>query len=138
MSLHHSKRFVALAAMLLFFASAFAQDIKDLTWSYAPYPDVETQFTKAPAGYKPVYISTFQRHGSRYLLSDASYTKPLEILETAARGGYLTSMGKELLEDVRKIASDAVGLSGMLLPRGGREHYHIMSRTVSRYPEIFS
>ena len=138
MSLHHSKRFIALAAMLLFFASAFAQDIKDLTWSYAPYPDVETQFTKAPAGYKPVYISTFQRHGSRYLLSDASYTKPLEILETAERGGYLTPMGKNLLEDVRKIASDAVGLSGMLLPRGGREHYHIMSRTVSRYPEIFS
>ena len=127
-----------MVAMLLLFSSAFAQDIRSLTWSYAPYPDVETSFTKAPAGYKPVYISTFQRHGSRYLLSDASYTKPLEILETAERGGYLTPMGKNLLEDVRKIASDAVGLSGMLLPRGGREHNHIMSRTVSRYPEIFT
>lgn len=115
----------------------FGQDVKTLTWSYKPYPDVETSFTKAPAGYKPVYISSFARHGSRYLLSDDSYSKPLEILEAADRGGFLTQTGKELLEDVRKIAADAIGLSGMLLPRGGREHRHIMERTVSRYPEIF-
>ena len=138
MLLNHSKRFFAFTAVLFCFICSFAQDIKSLTWSYAPYPDVETSFTKAPAGYKPIYISTFQRHGSRYLLADDSYSKPLEILETADRGGYLTPMGKNLLEDVRKIASDAIGLSGMLLPRGGREHYHIMTRTVSRYPEIFS
>ena len=138
MSFNHPKRFIAFASVLFCFTYSFAQDIRSLAWSYAPYPDVETSFTKAPAGYKPVYISTFQRHGSRYLLSDDSYSKPLEILETAERGGYLTPMGKNLLEDVRKIASDAIGLSGMLLPRGGREHYHIMTRTVSRYPEIFS
>ena len=114
------------------------QDVRTLTWSYAPYPDVETAWTKAPAGYKPVYISTFSRHGSRYLLSDDNYSKPLEILELAGRGGYLTETGKALLEDVRKIAADAEGNLGMLLPRGGREHRHIMERTVSRYPEIFT
>ena len=114
------------------------QDVRSLTWSYAPYPDVETAYTKAPAGYKPVYISTFSRHGSRYLLSDENYSKPLEILELAGRGGYLTETGKSLLEDVRKIAADAEGNLGMLLPRGGREHRHIMERTVARYPEIFT
>ena len=117
---------------------SYAQDIRTLSWSYKPYPDVETAYTKAPAGYKPVYISTFSRHGSRYLLSDDNYTKPLGILEAAGRGGFLTETGKALLEDVRKIASDAEGNLGMLLPRGGREHRHIMERTVSRYPDIFT
>ena len=126
---------LSLVVMMVFEASA--QDPRSLAWSYKPYPDVETAYTKAPAGYKPVYISTFSRHGSRYLLSDDNYTKPLEILEAAGRGGFLTETGKSLLEDVRKIAADAVGNSGMLLPRGGREHYHIMERTLSRYPEIF-
>ncbi|MBR5661773.1 MAG: phosphodiester glycosidase family protein [Bacteroidales bacterium] len=133
------RRFVLFIAVCLSFPVCLsAQDVKSLAWSYKPYPDVETPWTKAPAGYKPVYISAFSRHGSRYLLSDDNYSKPLEILETAGRGGYLTPAGKELLEDVRKIADDAIGLSGMLLPRGGREHRHIMERTIARYPEIFS
>ena len=132
------KHILVAAALTLCLCAANAQDPRTLTWSYKPYPDVETAWTKAPAGYKPFYMSTFSRHGSRYLLSDEAYTKPLEILEAAGRGGFLTETGKSLLEDVRKIADDAVGLSGMLLPRGGREHRHIMERTVSRYPEIFT
>ena len=118
--------------------SLYGQDIRTLSWSYKPYPDVETPFTKAPAGYKPVYLATFARHGSRYLMSDNNYSKPLGILEAADREGSLTETGKALLADVRKIAADAEGNLGMLLPRGGREHRHIMERTVARYPEIFS
>ncbi len=114
-----------------------AQDVRSLAWSYKAYPDVETPWTKAPAGYKPFYLANFARHGSRYLLSDNNYSKPLEILQEAERKGYLTEMGKELLEDVGKIAADADGNLGMLLPRGGREHRHIMERTIARYPEIF-
>lgn len=132
------KPLLIVAALTLSLYAASAQDVRTLTWSYKPYPDVETAWTKAPAGYKPFYMSAFSRHGSRYLLSDDSYSKPLEILEAADRGGFLTVTGKSLLEDVRKIADDAIGLSGMLLPRGGREHRHIMERTVARYPEIFT
>ena len=71
-------------------------------------------------------------------MSDNNYSKPLGILEAADREGSLTETGKALLADVRKIAADAEGNLGMLLPRGGREHRHIMERTVARYPEIFS
>ena len=131
------RRILSLAVLSLFQIALFAQDIRTLTWSYAPYPDVETPYTKAPAGYKPVYLANFARHGSRYLMSDNNYSKPLEILQEAERKGYLTEMGKELLEDVGKIAADAEGNLGMLLPRGGREHRHIMERTISRYPGIF-
>ena len=121
---------IAICVSLPFCLSS--QDIKSLVWSYKPYPDVETSWTKAPAGYKPVYLANFARHGSRYLISGDTYTKPLEILEAAGRAGALTEAGKALLEDVRKIAADATGTLGMLLPRGGREHRHIMARTIAR------
>lgn len=127
---------IAICVSLPFCLSS--QDIKSLAWSYKPYPDVETPWTKAPAGYKPVYLANFARHGSRYLISGDTYTKPLEILEAAGRAGALTETGKALLDDVRKIANDADGYLGMLLPRGGREHRHIMERTIARYPEIFT
>ena len=58
-----------------------AQDVRSLAWSYKAYPDVETPWTKAPAGYKPFYLANFARHGSRYLLSDNNYSKLLEILQ---------------------------------------------------------
>ena len=92
-----------LTVLLLLAFNAFAQDIKTLTWSFRPYPDVETAWTPAPAGYKPVYLSNFSRHGSRYLSEDESYTGPLKVLEAADRDGGLTETGKALLEDVRKI-----------------------------------
>ncbi len=131
------KRFFLMLFVLLA-CNAFAQDIKTLTWSFRPYPDVETAWTPAPAGYKPVYLANFSRHGSRYLSDDENYTGPLKVLEAAGKDGGLTETGKALLEDVRKIAADANGKLGMLLPRGGREHRHIMERTVARYPEIFT
>ena len=48
-----------------------------------PTPDT-THYTKAPKGYKPFYISTYQRHGSRFLLGKKDYTKPQEVLHKAA------------------------------------------------------
>ena len=134
-------RHLALAAMSFFAliqGVVYGQDLRTLTWSYSPYPDVETPYTKAPAGYKPIYLSNFSRHGSRWLLSKSNYQNPLQTLEAASRGGFLTPMGEELLEDVRKIVADAEGNNGALLPRGGREHRHIMERTTARDPEVFS
>lgn len=114
------------------------KSISSLGMTYTPYPDFQHSVTRPPAGYKPVYISTFSRHGSRYLRAASDYNEPLRILEEASRGGFLTETGKEILEDLRVIASDAKGKYGTLLPRGGREHRHIMERTVASYPSIFT
>lgn len=133
-----SKILLFLAAGLFACTSVCAQDYGQMTSSFTPYHDTPTAFTRPPAGYKPFYLSTFCRHGSRYLLSADSYDTPLRVLEEADRGGFLTATGKELLADVRKMAEDAKGKYGTLLPRGGREHRHIMERIVSRYPEIFA
>lgn len=129
---------LSFAATLFASVTISAQDFGNMTSSFTPYPDVKTPVSRPPAGYKPVYLSTFSRHGSRYLLSADTYEIPLKALEDAGRGGFLTETGKALLADVRVLAEDARGKYGTLLPRGGRELRHTMERTVSRYPGIFS
>lgn len=113
-------------------------DLSSTALSYSAYPDRQNPVTRPPAGYKPIYISTFSRHGSRYLRSTSEYNEPIRILEEASRGGFLTETGKLVLEDLKTIAEDAKGKYGSLLPRGGREHRHIMERTVASYPSIFT
>jgi len=129
--------FILLAGLCLLLSQSVLYS-SSVSLSYSAYPDKQNHVTRAPAGYKPFYISTFSRHGSRYLRSTSEYNEPLRILEEASRGGYLTETGKLLLEDLRAIAEDAKGKYGTLLPRGGREHRHIMERTVASYPSIFS
>ena len=129
--------FILLAGLCLLLSQSVLYS-SSVSLSYSAYPDKQNHVTRAPAGYKPFYISTFSRHGSRYLRSTSEYNEPLRILEEASRGGYLTETGKLLLEDLRAIAEDAKGKYGTLLPRGGREHRHIMERTVANYPSIFS
>ena len=39
--------------------------------------------TPAPKGYEPFYMSHYGRHGSRWLISDNSYTGPRDVLREA-------------------------------------------------------
>ena len=134
----HKNLVTFLWAGFLSLSPAVAQEAATSALALTPYPDTETTVSRPPAGYKPFYLSTFMRHGSRYLLSATEYTEPLRMLEEAQRGGFLTPMGQELLQAVRILAEDAQGKQGTLLPRGGREHRHIMERAIAHYPEIFS
>lgn len=52
---------------------------------YYAYQAPETSLTPAPEGYTPFYISTFARHGSRYLTKKKKYDTPLSILREAAQ-----------------------------------------------------
>lgn len=129
-------------SILLLFALAShisrAQIIQQLAGNYAPYPDIETTWHKAPAGYKAVYLDHFGRHGSRYHSSAQRYEPLLSIFEKADSFGMLTEEGKSILTDIRKAATDARGHYGALVPLGFEEHRHIMQRICSRYPELFS
>lgn len=132
-----NKTFLTALALGLSIVFASAQDITQLGGIYTPYPDKETAWTKAPAGYKPVYLAHFGRHGSRYHTEPARYEPLLAILEKAEFGGALNENGKNLLADVRKVAEEARGHYGTLVPCGVEEHRHIMQRFCRRYPEIF-
>ena len=57
------KIFVLLITMAI---SGFAQDRHQMGSNYYAYPTPTAKYTKAPAGYKPFYLSHYGRHGSRF------------------------------------------------------------------------
>ena len=103
--------------------------------SYEFLPIVDTP---APAGFQPVYISHYGRHGSRYDLSSSVCDRAIRTLAKADSLGQLTSTGRELLGTIKIIAKEHEGMGGELSPRGGREHQQLAERMAGRFPEVFS
>lgn len=83
----------------------------------------------APEGYKPVYISHFGRHGSRYLLkryadagNEISKSHPDDSVWQAVKAVYATHDGNK----------------GQLSALGAKEQQGIGRRMAERFPELFS
>ena len=95
------------------------------------------KLTKAPKGYVPFHIEHYGRHGSRWLLKDEKYDRPVEYLEKADRYGKLTPRGSQLLEQLRTIQAASKGRVGELTPLGHRQHRDIARRMTENFPEIF-
>lgn len=105
---------------------------------YYAYPATEVQNSAAPKGYKPVYISHYGRHGSRYLIGDGEYRRVMEVLDRAEKAGKLTAKGVKLLEDLRPSLEESKDRWGDLSPLGVRQQNAIAHRMVEAYPEVFS
>ena len=101
-----------------------------------PTPDT-THYTKAPKGYKPLYISTYQRHGSRFLLGKKDYTKPQEVLHKADSLGTLTETGRLVMQVVDTLECIARNRYGELTPLGFRQHADVARRMYHNFPEVF-
>ena len=95
------------------------------------------ELTAAPKDYVPFHIEHYGRHGSRWLLKDAEYDRPVEALEKAKANGKLTPRGEQLLGQLSKIAADSKGRVGELTPLGHRQHRDIARRMTENFPEIF-
>lgn len=95
------------------------------------------ELTPAPDGYVPFHIEHYGRHGSRWLLKDDKYDRPVEYLEKADRYGKLTPRGQQLLEQLRVIQAASKGRVGELTPLGHRQHRDIARRMTENFPEIF-
>lgn len=107
--------------------------------NYLAYPGpTQQRLTPAPAGYKPVYISHYGRHGSRYLINPKDYQYPIDILSAAERYGVLTDLGRTTLANIRKMQQEADGRLGELTPLGAQQHRQIARRMYERFPEVFS
>lgn len=107
---------------------------------YYAYPVAEgtaLNWTAAPDGYKPFYVSHYGRHGSRYLISDEDYLKVVRLLEDADSKNALTPLGKELKAKIDTIYEEARGRGGELTPLGARQHRAIAHRLIETNPEIF-
>ncbi len=79
----------------------------------------------------------YGRHGSRWLLTEAVYDRPVEALRKARENGKLTPRGELLFIQLSKIADDSKGRIGELTPLGHRQHREIARRMVRNFPEIF-
>lgn len=93
--------------------------------------------TRVPRGFKPVYISHYGRHGSRYDVSSSMSNLAISSLQHIDSLGQLTHQGKQLLKALQTIACEHEGMAGELAPRGGREQSRLAARMAERYPRVF-
>ncbi|MBO5875191.1 MAG: histidine-type phosphatase [Alistipes sp.] len=135
-----------LVAFVVSVVSLSAQDMREkiaqdpnyagsnlLSYIYKP-----TVHTPAPKGYKPFYISTYGRHGSRWHTRPSYYKNAIRYFANAEQQNALTDLGKEVYERLKVIHNHADGHEGMLTTKGVAEHRGIAERMVQNYPEIFS
>jgi hypothetical protein len=104
--------------------------------TYYAYPEVQEDYTPAPEGYEPFYISHYGRHGSRFI-SDNSYLSVMKILEDADKAGALSEAGRNVRQRLDIVWQEAEGLGNELTPLGIRQHRGIAERMFSHYPEVF-
>jgi len=101
-------------------------------YEYLPGPE-----TPAPKGYKPFYISHYNRHGSRYYTSGGTIRSAIEGLSKANEAGLLTEEGKLLLRQLDTLHREHQGMYGMLTERGGEELRGIGRRMAENYRKVF-
>ena len=110
---------------------------------YQPYPVLDQNpasipaLTKAPKGYRPFYISHYGRHGSRWLISTATYTRPVAFLKKAKAEGKLTPLGEDVLSRLEKVELAVRGRYGELTSLGAEQHRQIAGRMFRNFPKVF-
>ena len=93
--------------------------------------------TAAPAGYEPFFINHYGRHGSRWLINEKKYTRPLNLLEKGMREGKLTRRGEEVLQIMREVYEGSKGRLGELSDLGHEQHRGIAQRMYQNFPQVF-
>ena len=93
--------------------------------------------SRSPRGYEPFYVSTYARHGSRWLCEDREYTDAIEILERAHAKDNLTERGEQLRQLINKVHESSLDRLGDLTPLGEQQHRGIGKRMCRNFPEIF-
>lgn len=101
------------------------------------YIDPVAPLTKTPKGYEPFYLSHYGRHGSRWLISEGDYKKPITTLRRAKAAGCLTPLGEETLSKLEAFLPTTVKRLGDLTTVGERQHHRIGKRLAEHFPEIF-
>lgn len=104
---------------------------------YYAYPVTRDTLQAVPAGYEPVYISHYGRHGSRNVLRTDIYSGAIGTLMRQKTDGNLTSLGDSLIPVLRRLAADTEGHLGELTQLGQRQHRGIAERMVRRFPALF-
>ena len=102
-----------------------------------PEPGKNIKYTKAPAGYKPFYISHYGRHGSRFHHSADEYKYIAETLAKADSANALTPLGKQINALAQTLKDEAMPRTGDLTQVGVHQHMGIAKRMAKNFPEVF-
>jgi len=106
--------------------------------NYQAYPDKYLPtLTAAPEGYEPFFINHYGRHGSRWLISDGSYSFPIQALERGARNHKLTPRGQQVLDILHRVHAASKGRLGELSDIGHEQHRGIAERMYRNFPQVF-
>lgn len=119
------------------------EEIQENPWlAGSNYVDYDRQlpdfnYTKAPKGYVPFYMSHYGRHGSRWLIGNDDYERVLRPLRKARQQGKLTREGQEALRKIELFNKTTNKRLGDLTTVGERQHHGIGRRMAEHFPEIF-
>lgn len=97
----------------------------------------KTEYTRAPKGYKPFYISHYGRHGSRYDSKSDNMDAIWPVMRKADSLGILSDAGKAFYKDFDAVMKEQTGMVGMLTSLGASEHRQIAERMAENFPEVF-
>lgn len=147
--MRHIKLLSPLAVLVLFSLAAraqnyapvgevFAKDSLLTTGNYLAYPQDKVQApTPAPKGYKPCYISTYMRHGSRFVSGESTYDSAYKFFTKALEEDALTPVGREFAEKYIRFYPQTKWRGGELTRLGWDQHTGIANRMISNYPDVF-
>lgn len=105
---------------------------------YRAYPEPTDSSVTANGNYTPFYVSTYNRHGSRYQPSDRRYANTLQCLQDGHNRGVLTAAGEALLPQIQTLCDSCLGHGGQLTTIGEQQLEAIGKRLAKRYPEVFA
>lgn len=105
---------------------------------YYAYPYTTDSIAPVPAGFEPVYISHYGRHGSRWHATPDLHDKTVAKLEEQKRLGNLTADGEKALELARLCRDHTKGHIEELSGLGQRQHRGIATRMYDRFPSMFA
>ena len=126
-----------LVLLLAIAAACLAENFRQMGSNYYAYPTPTAKYTKAPASYKPFYVSHYGRHGSRFHQPADHYHMLYNTLAKADSAGKLTELGKSLLKRAKFLDDYAAPRAGDLTQLGVAQHQGIAKRMVKNFPEVF-
>ena len=126
-----------LVLLLAIAAACLAENFRQMGSNYYAYPTPTAKYTKAPASYKPFYVSHYGRHGSRFHQPADHYHMLYNTLAKADSAGKLTDLGKSLLKRAKFLDDYAAPRAGDLTQLGVAQHQGIAKRMVKNFPEVF-
>lgn len=127
-------------------AGAFAQTLHSLEGTEVPqellgvyrlYQEPRARHLRSPLGYRPVYLTHYGRHGSRYVKYDSQYGHVRSVLAAADSAGVLTPSGDSLWMEYSAIYPLLEGRTMYLTPLGLEQHRGIAARMVGNFPSLF-